>query len=134
MPIFASGQTAADLCKAVELIYEITEKPNAIALDYNDVLKVLSDGDIFIAWGESEGEERLSKAIANAVEGADIYSARKILLNVVCSSSVQMKALEIKDFLDHIDERCEMDWGISIDDTLGDKIRVTILASGVKPN
>ena len=92
--------------------------------------------------GYGEGEGRVKKAIDNALNSPllndnDIFNAKKILLSLGFSneknenSALMMEEMtEVTDFMARFDNDYETKWGFTIDPELGQKVKVTILATG----
>lgn len=132
------------LCNAARSIAEIITEHGIINLDFNDVRTVLKDGGVAImSSGFGEGEGRITKAINDALNSPllnnnDIYHSKKILLRIsFCgdsegSSTLMMDEMnEVHEFMEKIKvEDVETKWGLSIDPSLGTKVKVTILATG----
>lgn len=139
------------LSVAAKGISEIITLHGIINLDFNDVNTVLKDGGVAImSTGYGEGEGRVKKAIDDALNSPllndnDIYNSKKILLSISFSSTstagdgnskTENKGLmvdemnEITSFMNKFNSNYETKWGIFLDPELGDKVKVTILASG----
>ena len=132
------------LCNAARSIAEIITEHGIINLDFNDVKTVLKDGGVAImSSGFGEGEGRITKAINDALDSPllnsnDIYHSKKILLRIsFCgdnegTSTLMMDEMnEVHEFMEKIKvEDVETKWGLSIDPSLGNKVKVTILAVG----
>lgn len=140
---FDSAFAKADdtLTIAAQGISEIVTKPGKINLDMNDVDTTLRDGKTaLISIGYGEGENRVTDAINDALhspllKNTDVFSSKRLLFNLYYSreSNVPFKAREsqqLDDFVSKIDENVDVIWGITYDDTLGDKVKFTILAAG----
>ena len=134
------------LCNAARSIADIITMHGIINLDFNDVKTVLTDGGVAImSSGYGRGESRITKAIESALHSPllnnnDIYHSKKLLLYIsFCgneeedeSSILMMDEMdEINDFMEKMKiEDVETKWGLSLDPSLGDKVKVTILATG----
>lgn len=129
------------LCNATGSIVDIIASEGRINVDFNDVEMVLRNGKVaVISTAYAEGTGRLSKAISQALNSPllnydDVTRSRKILINVSFSQKEQpfmiSEMAELMDFLKRFEERALWTkYGIVIDDTLGKKVKVTILTSG----
>ena len=112
-----------------------------IDLDFRDVETTMRDGGgAIMAMGRASGENRVERAIVNALDspllyGNDIGKAKRILFNIYSSDDapiVVREMQEIDDFFDQLDPNIEVIWGISTDNLLGEDAKVTILATGIE--
>ncbi len=127
------------VCNAAKSIAEIITVRGYINTDFQDVYNTLKDGNVAIMnVGFAEGEQRITRAINNAltsplVNTMDVHGASRILLNFYCSSehAIRMEELgEVTTFCNSMGEDVEIKWGMSYDETLGEKVKVTIIATG----
>ncbi len=127
------------LTTAAKGIAEIITVPGYVNVDFEDVKTVLRDSGLAIMGsGSAEGENRAIDAVKLALESPllndnDIRGARNILLNI--SSGVKPVLMdEIASVTDFVQEAagndCDIIWGNCTDETLGDKIMVTVIATG----
>ncbi len=127
------------LAVAAKGISEIITMEGHINLDFADVRTTLKDGGIAImSSGYGEGDNRIEDALQDALHSPllnnnDVANAKKILYNISASSSDPIKVEEmeaISDFMEQFDANLEVIWGISTDDSLGGKVKITLLATG----
>ncbi len=134
------------LCNAARSIAEIITMHGIINLDFNDVKTVLQDGGVAImSTGYGSGDSRITKALEDALHSPllnnnDIYNSKKFLLHIsFCSDekggtqSLMMDEMgEINDFMNKMRtaDIVETKWGLSVDPSLQEKVKVTILATG----
>lgn len=130
------------LTTAARSISDIISASGHINLDFNDVNTTLRDGGVaIISTGSGEGENRVTKAIQNALnspllKNRDVFGSKKILLNFYYNPKAEnpMKAREIDEMnafmSDFYDDELDVITGMAYDYSLGDDIKVTILASG----
>ena len=139
----AFGKADDTLSIAAKSIAEIITMHGIINLDFNEVKTVLKDGGVaLMSTGYGEGEDRMKKAIDNALHSPllndnDVYNSKKILLSVSFAggengqSTLMMEEMSaVTEFMDGFDDDIETKWGLSRDPELGEKIKVTILATG----
>lgn len=139
----AFGKADDTLSVAAKSIAEIITTHGLINLDFNDVKTVLKDGGVAImSTGYGEGEERVKKAIEDALNSPllndnNVFNSKKILLSIGFSSEKKenqgfmMEEMNyVNDFMEKFGEDFEIKWGVSIDPDLGKKVKVTILATG----
>ncbi len=126
------------LVRAVKGIAELISRPGLVNLDFADVRTTMRNGGVsIIALGEGEGERRAEEAVLNALHNplidVSIENAKNILINVSGSADLQLQ--EAKRVVELITERVNPDaeviYGALIVPELEDRLRVTIIASGV---
>ena len=131
------------LMNAVKGISELITLPSdgGIKSDFRDVETTMKDGGgAIMAMGRANGDHRVERAILNALDspllyGNDIEKAKRILFNIYASDEhpIFVRELqEIDDFFDQLDPNIDVIWGTATDDTLGEDIKVTILATGME--
>ena len=140
-----NGFAKADdtLSIAAKSIAEIITMRGIINLDFQDVKTVLKDGGVAImSTGYGEGENRVTKAFQEALHSPllnnnDIFNSKKVLFYITFSRNDQNNQLtmeemnEVNDFMSKFNQDCvETKWGMGTDDSLGDKVKITLLASG----
>ena len=90
--------------------------------------------------GRASGERRITNAINDALNSPlvntnDVHGAERILLQFYCSTehAIVMEEIDqINDFVQEVGDDIEVQWGASIDETLGEEVRVTVIATGYK--
>ena len=88
--------------------------------------------------GYGEGDGRVRKAVEDALNSPllsnnDVRNAKKILFNVSFSDEAPLLMEEmndIRDFMKEFNRNIEVIWGTAVDNTLGSKVKMTILATG----
>ena len=131
------------LMDAVKGIAELITLPSdgGIKSDFRDVEATMKNGGgALMAMGRASGENRVEKAIINALDspllyGNDIGKAKRILFNIYSSDEHPIfvhEMLQIDDFFDQLDPNIEVIWGTATDDSLGEDAKVTILATGLE--
>lgn len=139
----AFGKADDTLSIAAKSIAEIITIHGLINLDFNDVKTVLKDGGVAImSTGYGEGEGRVKRAIEDALNSPllndnDIFNSKKILLSIsFCSDKNSKNGLmmeemnDVNDFMAKFGSDFEIKWGLATDPELGEKVKVTILATG----
>ena len=139
----AFGKAEDTLSIAARSIAEIITEHGIINVDFQDVKNVLREGGVAImSTGYGEGEGRLRKAIEDALNSPllndnDIYNSKKILLSIKISDDKDEKTKftmeemnEVHEFMGKITGDYESKFGLSVDPELGEKVKVTILATG----
>ena len=144
LPILkAFGKADDTLSVAAKSIAEIITVHGLINLDFNDVKTVLKDGGVAImSTGYGEGDGRVRHAIDDALNSPllndnDIFNAKRILLSISfhsndkdCQGLMMDEMGDVNDFMDKFGRDFEIKWGLALDPTLGEKVKVTILATG----
>ena len=124
------------LRQAVQGVTDLITKNGFVNLDFNDVKAILTNaGTAIMGMGEGEGEDRAAKAAKNAIDSPlmtfPVTGASGILLNVTTGSEILLN--EMADAAKIIEETADPDaqviWGHVIDDSLGDKVHVTLIAT-----
>ena len=126
------------LSGAVQGITELITNPGVINVDFADVRTVMSKmGMGMMGSGKSSGDDRAEAAAQAAVaspllEDVNISGARGILVNV---TGANMTLGEFQDIGAVVSTFASDDatvvMGTAIDDTLGDELRVTVVATGL---
>ncbi|MFW9910942.1 MAG: cell division protein FtsZ [Candidatus Thorarchaeota archaeon] len=126
------------LVRAVKGIAELISKPGLVNLDFADVRTTMKNGGVsIIALGEGEGENRAEDAVINALRNplieVSIENARNILVNVSGSTDLQLSEAKqvVQLVTEQVNPGVEIIYGALIDPELENRIRVTIIASGV---
>ncbi len=135
----AFGQADDILTTAAKGIAEIITIPGYINVDFKDVRTVMKDSGVSIMGSyAAEGENRALKAVEGALnspllEDNEIEGARYILLNIT-SGSKEVTMDEVSVITDYIQQEAglaaDLIWGNCTDESLGDKLSVTIIATG----
>lgn len=144
LPASQAFKMADDIvATAVKGVAEIITVHGNVNIDYTDVETVMQKSDVFImGTGFATGEGRAMDAVNAALESPlldsnDIYGTKNILLNII-SGSEEIRIGEIGEIIESLQEKAGQDadiiWGNGYDEHLGDKISVTILATGFDTN
>lgn len=141
---FLNAFSKADdtLSTAARSISEIITIDGHVNLDFNDVDTTLRNGGTaIISTGYGEGDHRVTKALRDALnspllKNRDIAGSKRLLMNLYMSGGSDGKSIsmaevnELRDFVASIDSEVDVIWGAAIDNSLGDKVKISILASG----
>jgi cell division protein FtsZ len=146
MPITeAFAQADSILLNAVKSISEIITTSGNINTDFRDVEKVLRDaGQSVMGTAEVEGPNRAHEAIRKALDSPllndrEITGAQRILVTLASSSQREATMKEQKEIWKYVlsqvgGEARLFKLGTITDNTLGDKLRVTVVAAGFDSN
>ncbi|MCM1028872.1 MAG: cell division protein FtsZ [Pseudoflavonifractor sp.] len=137
----AFGKADDTLSTAASSISELITNDGYMNLDFEDVDTTLRNGGAaIISSGYGEGEGRVTAAIKDALnspllKNRDILSSKSLLFNIYYSRNAQQtfkmsEAQEITEFVTSINPDVDVIWGVAFDDSLGEKVRITILAAG----
>ncbi len=124
---------------AAKGIAEVISVTGQINVDFNDVNTVMKNSGVAIMGSaEAEGDERASQCVENALSSPllndnDIKGATYVLLNITYGNKVVLMD-EITEITDYIQEEAgstaDVIWGHGYDESLDDKLCVTIIATG----
>lgn len=140
---WAAAFTKADdvLAVAARTISDMVTSLASINIDMNDVDSCLRGGrTAMISVGYGEGENRMCKAIAEALHSpllcdTNISSARRLLFAFYYSHDINPpfrvnEAMLANQLVEQVNRSVKIKFGWGYDDSLGDKIKFTILAAG----
>lgn len=137
----AFGQADNILTTAAKGIAEIITVPGYINVDFEDVNTVMRNSGVAIMGSAiADGDDRARKAINAALnspllEDNDIRGAQHILLNIT-SGTKEVTMDEISEITEHVQEEAgygtDLIWGNCKDDSLGDKLVITLIATGFR--
>ncbi len=140
---FLNGFAKADdtLSTAARSISELITCNGHINVDFNDVDTTLRNGGTaIISSGFGEGEHRVTKAIEDALnspllKNRDILGSKKLLFNLYFSREAEDRfamdeVQELTNFMSQLDSGVDVIWGVAFDESLGNSVKITILAAG----
>ena len=128
------------LLAGVQGITDLITTPGLINLDFADVKSVMQDaGSALMGIGSSRGADRAIKAaelaVASPLLETSIEGAQGVLMSIQGGSNLGL--YEINDAAKLVEEAVHPDaniiFGAVIDDSLGDEVRVTVIAAGFDP-
>jgi cell division protein FtsZ len=135
----AFAQADDVLTTAAKGIAEVISVTGAINVDFNDVNTVMKDSGVAIMGSAiASGENRAIKAVQEALTSPllndnDIAGAKYVLLNITYGDK-EVLMDEISDITDYIQDEAgstaDVIWGHGYDETLGDALSVTLIATG----
>ncbi|MFT0197632.1 cell division protein FtsZ [Candidatus Enterenecus avicola] len=129
------------LRQGVQGISDLITAPGYVNLDFADVKTVMENqGTALMGIGVASGEERVieatKKAISSPLLETSIDGAEQVLLNI--TGGLDMTLFEAQDASDIVAHAATGDvniiLGTSINEDLGDEIRVTVIATGIDPS
>ncbi|MFT7614779.1 MAG: cell division protein FtsZ [Parvicellaceae bacterium] len=135
----AFAQADQVLSTAAKGIAEVISITGQINVDFNDVNTVMRDSGVAIMGSAvAEGDNRAIRAVEEALSSPllndnDIMGARYVLLNITYGTR-EVLMDEISDITDYIQDEAGLEadviWGHGQDEELGDKLSVTLVATG----
>lgn len=128
------------LTTAAKGIAEIITVPGYVNVDFEDVKTVMKDsGAAVMGSAQTEGEGRAFRAAEEAISSPllnnkNILGAQKILLSIISGDKAELQMDELSEITEYIQEKAgddaEVIFGHGIDPSLGESIRVTVIATG----
>lgn len=141
-PLLEAFKVADDVLRqGVQGIADLITKHGLINLDFADIRTIMQDaGSALMGIGTASGENRAILAAQQAIESplleVSIDGARGVLFNVAGGMNISMH--EINEAAEVITTAVSPDaniiFGATIDESLGDKIAITVIATGFDPN
>jgi len=125
------------LRQGVQGITDLITVPGLVNLDFADVRTIMRDaGSALMGIGEAEGENRAAEAARAAVSSplleASVEGATGILLNISGGSDIGL--FEVNEAAEVVtgaaDQNANVIFGAVIDESLGGRVRVTVIATG----
>ena len=145
--IYADGMTTVEqafakaddiLTVAAKSISEIITTEGIVNRDFCDVETVMKDGgDAIMSVGRASGEHRIEKAFIEALNSPllnnmEIERARRLLYIIYSADESQVTMTELREingFMDDLAPNIEVLWGLYRDNSLGQDVKVTIIAT-----
>ncbi len=129
------------LANAARSISDIISYPCYVNVDFQDVRTTLKDsGSAIISTAVGEGEHRITDALTKALHSPllkqhDIKTSKRLLFKFICAKDSENpiraeEIAEITSFTSKLPSSIDVKWGIGDDPTMGDKVKITVLASG----
>lgn len=128
------------LTTAAKGIAEIITVPGYVNVDFEDVKTVMVNaGAAVMGSGTADGEGRARRAAETALlspllNSKDIHGAQKILLSIISGADAELQMDEFSEITEYIQEmtgdEAEVIFGHGVDESLGENIRVTVIATG----
>ena len=137
-PVTEAFRIADDILRqGVQGITDLITVPGIVNLDFADVRTIMRDaGSALMGIGIASGENRAAEAARTAVSSPlleqSVDGATGILLNVTGGSELGL--FEVNEAAEVVtgaaDQNANVIFGAVIDDSLGDEVRVTVIATG----
>ena len=125
------------LRQGVKGISDLIAVPGLVNLDFADVKSIMSNaGSALMGIGEASGENATVDAVKAAIDSplleTSLQGARGVLLNIMGATD-SLSMLEVNEASTTVQEAAHPDaeiiWGVSVDESLGDKVSVTVIAT-----
>jgi cell division protein FtsZ len=136
----AFGEADNVLTTAAKGIAEIITLAGYVNVDFQDVRTVmLNAGAAVMGTAETRGDTRAIKAAQQALaspllDSHDIMGSKKILLSIISGEEAELQMDELTTITEYIQQQtgddAEVIFGHGVDTALGDRIRVTVIATG----
>lgn len=136
----AFGEADNVLTTAAKGIAEVITLAGYVNVDFQDVRTVmLNAGAAVMGTAETRGDTRAIKAAQQALaspllDNHDIMGSKKILLSIISGEEAELKMDELTTITEYIQgqagDDAEVIFGHGVDSALGDRIRVTVIATG----
>ena len=128
------------LLHSVKGITDLILMPGLVNLDFADVKTTMEKAGmaimgIGVATGENRATEAAERAISHPLlEDLSIAGAKGVLMNITSSSSLTMQEMTeaSERIYSEVGEDADIIWGTVVDESLGDEIRVTVIATGIE--
>jgi len=126
------------LMQAVKGISDVITIPGLVNVDFADVRTIMSEmGQALMGSGTARGENRAAEAARKAIsspllEDISISGAKGILINITGSSDMTIHDVDEASSLIHEEahEDANIIFGAVIDESMGEEVRVTVIATG----
>lgn len=127
------------LLHSVKGITDLIMMPGLVNLDFADVKTTMSRaGMAIMGIGISSGENRALEAAERAIshpllDDINISGAKGVLMNITSNSDLTMEEMTeaSERIYNEVGEEAEIIWGAVIDDSVGDEMSVTVIATGI---
>ena len=127
------------LLQAVKGISDLIMAEGFINLDFADIKKVMAkNGTAIMGIGRGSGENRTMDATKNAIsspllEDISIENAKGVLMSITGPDSMTMDEVsEASSFIENsIKPDTDIFWGLVFDNSMGEEVQVTIVATGI---
>ncbi len=125
------------LCQGTQGITDLITVPGLINLDFADVCTIMrGSGTAMMGIGTSSGDSRATDAAQEAISSrlleSSVDGATRVLLSI--AGSKDLGITEISDAADlvaaNVDPEANIIFGTTVDESLGDQVRITVIATG----
>ena len=128
------------LLQGVKSISDLISMPGLVSLDFADVKTIMKDAGLaHMGVGRASGENRAEEAAKQAIESplleTEIDGATGVLLNITAGEDLSLFEVDRAATIarEASDDDANVIFGATIDDSLGDEIQITVIATGFLP-
>ncbi|OPY78143.1 MAG: Cell division protein FtsZ [Syntrophorhabdus sp. PtaU1.Bin153] len=126
------------LLNAVRSISDLIVGSGYVVVDFADVKTIMAERGMAImgvgaASGENRARDAAQKAISSPLlEDISIHGARGVLINVTGNTDITLNEVNEASTLiqEQAHENAKVIWGLVFDDSMGDSVRITVIATG----
>ncbi|GBC61990.1 cell division protein FtsZ [Desulfonema ishimotonii] len=127
------------LLHSVKGITDLIMVPGHVNLDFADVKTTMEKAGLAImgigvANGENRAVEAAERAISHPLlEDLSISGAKAVLMNITSTREITMDEMAeaSERIYSEVGDEADIIWGTAIDETLGDELRITVIATGI---
>ncbi|MCX9010569.1 MAG: cell division protein FtsZ [Candidatus Methanoperedens sp.] len=124
----------------VKNLTDTITQPSLVNLDYADLRAVMERGGVSsIGIGEGDGQDRVGKAVAQAIstpllDVRDISASYGVLVHIVGGEDLTLEEVAVAGelIMDKVPNTKRIIWGAKVDNTLTGKVRVMAVLTGVE--
>lgn len=139
LPLQAAFKVADELLfRSIKGITELITKPGLVNLDFADLKTIMGRGGVaMIGLGEADGTDRAVEAVREALNSplldVDISNATGALVNVIGGPGMTIAESEgvVQEIYQRVHPDARIIWGTSVDEALGESVRVLVVITGV---
>ena len=128
------------LLQGVKSISDLISMPGLVSLDFADVKTIMKDAGLAHmgvgrASGENRAEEAAKEAILSPLLETEIDGATGVLLNITAGEDLSLFEVDRAATIarEASDEDANVIFGATIDESFGDEIQITVIATGFLP-
>lgn len=125
------------LCQGTQGITDLITVPGLINLDFADVSTIMRDAGtammgIGIASGDTRAQDAAREAVSSPLLETSITGATRVLLSIAGNKDLGIQEInEAADCVaESVDPEANIIFGTVVDESLGDQVRVTVIATG----
>lgn len=136
--LIQSFQLADEVLKqGVEGVSDLITNPGLINVDFNDLKTIMKDKGLAhmgvgVGRGDNKAEDAIKQAISSPLLETSIHGATGVLLNFTGGPDIGLLEIEQAASVVHevIDPDANLIFGTSIDESMKDEIKITVIATG----